>query len=195
VKRTAFPIVISGPSGVGKTSICRRLLAEDSATTYSISATTRPIRPGETTGQDYEFVSEATFDALTMMGQLAEWAVVHGHRYGTRKSVIDEAVSSGLDVVMDLDVQGGMSIKRLYADSVLIFVLPPSPEALESRLRKRATDDEQVIKTRLKNSLEELKWAPKYDYVVVNDVLDDAVRNAKTIVAAERLRTSRIAFE
>jgi len=195
VERKAFPIVVSGPSGVGKTSIGRRLLAEDDRTAYSVSVTTRPMRPGEVGGKDYEFLSEAAFEALMLMGELAEWAVVYGHRYGTRKRAIAKATAAGRDVVMDVDVQGGMSIKSLFPESVLIFILPPSPEALEERLRGRATDSEEVIRTRLRNSLEELKWAPRYDYVVVNDVLDDAVRDTKTIVAAERLRTWRAVLE
>ncbi len=195
MERSAFPIVVSGPSGVGKTSICQGLLAGDPWTAYSISVTTRPMRPGEEDRKDYEFVAEATFDALVMMGELAEWAVVHGHRYGTRKKVIQETVARGRDIVMDVDVQGGMSIKELYPESVLIFVLPPSPAALEERLRGRGTDDEEVIQTRLRNSLDELKWAPRYDYVVVNDVLDNAVRDAKAIAVAERLRTSRVRID
>jgi guanylate kinase len=195
VERSAFPIVISGPSGVGKTSICQGLLAEDPETAYSVSVTTRPVRPGEEDRRDYEFVQDVTFDALVMMNELAEWAVVHGHRYGTRKKFIQETVAGGRDVVMDVDVQGGMSIKELYPESVLIFVLPPSPAALEERLRRRATDDEEAIQTRLTNSLDELKWAQRYDYVVVNDVLDEAVREAKAIVVAERLRTSRVRLD
>lgn len=195
MERTAFPIVVSGPSGVGKTSICQGLLAGDPETAYSISVTTRPMRPVEENCRDYEFVAEATFDALVIMGELAEWAVVHGHRYGTRKKVIQETVAGGRDVVMDVDVQGGMSIKELYPESVLIFVLPPSPAVLEERLRGRATDDEEVIQTRLRNSLDELKWAPRYDYVVVNDVLEDAVSDAKAIAVAERLRTSRVRID
>jgi len=153
--------------------------------------TTRPKREGEVNKVDYEFIPEAAFDALVLMEELAEWAVVHEHRYGTRKKAITRATVAGKNIVMDVDVQGGMSIKRLFPESVLIFILPPSREELEHRLRGRASDDEEVIRTRLANSLDELTWAEKYDYLVINDVLDDAVRDTKTIITAERLRTWR----
>jgi guanylate kinase len=186
VERQAFPIVISGPSGVGKTTIARRILATDPGTAYSVSVTTRPPRPGEENRQDYEFVSDREFGELVAAGELAEWAVVHCHRYGTRKRVIEETTRSGKDVVMDIDIQGGMSIKRLYPESVLIFILPPSKEVLERRLRERATDCEEVIETRLGNAIEELRHAPRYDYQVVNDDLDRAVRRVGVIIEAER---------
>jgi guanylate kinase len=185
-ERRAFPIVISGPSGVGKTTIARRLLEADPETDYSVSVTTRPPRRVEKDGTDYEFVSDAEFDELVEAGALAEWAVVHGHRYGTRKSAIEEITRAGKDVVMDIDIQGGMSIKRCFPDAVLIFILPPSEEALERRLRGRATDDEGVIRTRLRNAIDELKWAPRYDYQVVNDDLDEAVGTVRGIVEGER---------
>ena len=189
--RAGFPVVVSGPSGVGKTTICRRLLAEDPLTAYSVSVTTRPPRGDEEDGRHYEFVPDVDFDELVASGQLAEWALVHGHRYGTRKRVIEELTADGLDVVMDVDIQGGMSIKSIYPQGVLVFILPPSYEVLEERLRGRATDDEGVIETRLRNALEELTWVSRYDYVVVNENLDRAVDQVRTIVGAERLRTSR----
>ena len=134
--RQAFPIVISGPSGVGKTTITRRLLAGDPLLSYSVSVTTRPPRPGETDGEHYEFVPEEEFAELVAMEELAEWACVHGYSYGTRKSVIRETTAKGLDVIMDLDVQGGMQMRDAFPESLLIFIHPPSHDELEDRLRR-----------------------------------------------------------
>jgi guanylate kinase len=181
---------VSGPSGVGKSTIARRLLEEDSLTAYSVSVTTRPPRHNEENHAHYEFVSDERFDELIEAGELAEWAVVHGYRYGTRKRVIEEIAQAGKNVVMDVDIQGGMSIKSLYPESVLVFILPPSREVLEDRLRGRATDEEHVIETRLRNAVAELDWADKYDYRVVNDDLDAAVRDTLEIVKKERLAKS-----
>ena len=183
---TAFPIVVTGPSGVGKTTIARRVLEEDPGTTYSVSVTTRPPRHNEQNRAHYEFVSDELFDELVETEKLAEWAVVHDFRYGTRKRVIEEVTAAGKNVLMDVDVQGGMSIKKLYPESVLIFILPPSHEVLETRLRGRATDDADVIETRLRNAIGELDWADRYDYRVVNDGLDAAVRETLEIIAKER---------
>jgi guanylate kinase len=194
MRRAGFPIVISGPSGVGKSTICQRVREGDSGIVYSVSVTTRPMRPGERDTVDYEFVTEAEFDRMLAAGALAESAVVHGHRYGTTRRAIEESARAGKDVIMDVDVQGGMSIKRLFPQSVLVFVLPPSQKVLEERLRGRATDAPEVIETRLQNAIEELSWAPKYDYVVVNESLDEAVRQTRVIVEAERHRASRLAW-
>ncbi len=193
MNRTAFPIVVTGPSGVGKTTIARRVLEEDPGTTYSVSVTTRPPRHNEQNRAHYEFVSDELFDELVETGELAEWAVVHDFRYGTRKRAIEEVAAAGKNVLMDVDVQGGMSIKKLYPESVLIFILPPSREVLETRLRSRATDDADVIETRLRNAIDELDWADRYDHRVVNDDLDAAVRETLGIIAKERQAKSESA--
>ncbi len=184
--RKGFPIVVSGPSGVGKSTICRMLLADDEAVSYSVSVTTRPPRRGETDGVHYEFVGDEEFDRLVGSDVLAEWAIVHGFRYGTRKSSIRDLMSAGQDVVMDVDVQGGISIREAFPEALLIFVVPPSFEELELRLRARATDATDVIETRLDNASEELECAGGYDHMVVNDDLGRAVAEVMNIVIRER---------
>ncbi|MBD3366980.1 MAG: guanylate kinase [Candidatus Eisenbacteria bacterium] len=186
--RRGFPIVVSGPSGVGKTTIVQQVLESDPQVTYSVSVTTRPPRRGETSGDHYEFVDDQVFDELVEDGALAEWAEVHGYRYGTRASVISEGLDLGADVIMDLDVQGGMSIKRLFPEALLIFIEPPSREELEERLRGRATDDEEVIAQRLANAIGELEWSSKYDEQVTNNDLDETVETVLEKIAERRAR-------
>ncbi len=185
--RQAFPIVISGPSGVGKTTITQELLAADPLLSYSVSVTTRPPRRGETDGEHYEFVSEGEFADMVAAGELAEHACVHGYSYGTRKSVIRETTQKGLDVIMDLDVQGGMQMREAFPESLLVFVHPPSHDELEDRLRGRATDSAEVIETRLKNAHGELEVAERYDHGVTNDDLSRAVGEVRGIIDAERI--------
>ncbi len=184
--RNAFPIVISGPSGVGKTTITRSLLESDPLLAYSVSVTTRPPRPGETDGEHYEFVSEDEFADLVAAGELAEWACVHGHSYGTRKSVIRETTGRGLDVIMDLDVQGGMQMRDAFPQALLIFIHPPSHGELEERLRGRATDSSEVIERRLRNAHDELEASGRYDHGVTNDDLSRAIEEVRGIIERER---------
>jgi guanylate kinase len=187
----AFPIVVSGPSGVGKTVLCERLIAGLPWTVRCITATTRPRRPREEDGINYFFYKDEEFLKRRDAGGLAEWAEVHGHLYGTPKEFLDARLGEGKSVVLNIDVQGGLSIRRAYPEALLIFLLPPSMAILESRLRRRGTDSDEVIARRLVNAQTEMQVLPQYDYVVTNGDLEEATLELISIVRAERARTSR----
>lgn len=179
-------IILSSPSGGGKSSICRTLLDSDPRLGYSVSVTSRPRRRDEVDGRDYHFVSEEEFHDLIQKDAFYEWAKVHGNYYGTRKDLVDAKLASGQDVVLDLDVVGGLNIKKLNDRALLIFVLPPSLVVLEERLRRRNTDDDDVIKVRLRNARNEISFAQKYDYAVVNEDLSHTIAIIRKIIDAER---------
>jgi len=162
---------------------------------FSVSVTTRKSRKGEVDGRDYFFISEKKFRRMVSGGQLAEWARVHGHYYGTPKKQLRDAVSSGRDIVLDIDVQGGRKIRKQYLSGVFIFILPPSLKALEHRLRNRGQDDEQTIRVRLENARKEISYITDYDYLVINDKLNEAVEQARSIITAEHARISRLKNE
>lgn len=179
-------LVLSSPSGGGKSSICRAVLSADPRMAYSISVTSRRPRGDEVDGSDYHFVSEDEFARLIEQGAFYEWARVHGNFYGTRRDTIEEKLAQGRDVVMDLDVTGGLNIKKANDKAVLVFVLPPSLQVLEERLRRRNTDCEEVIQQRLINARYEINFAEKYDYAVVNEDLQSTISNIRRILEAER---------
>lgn len=179
-------IILSSPSGGGKSSICRALLDSDPRLGYSVSVTSRPQRHDEVDGRDYHFVSEAEFHDLISRDLFYEWAKVHGNFYGTRKDLVDAKLQAGQDVVLDLDVVGGLNIKKLNDRALLIFVLPPSLQILEERLRNRNTDNDEVIQIRLRNARNEIHFAQKYDYAVVNEDLTQTIAIIRKIVDAER---------
>jgi guanylate kinase len=185
-------LVISSPSGAGKTTLARRLAAEFDIR-FSVSYTTRSPRAGEVEGKDYSFVSERRFDEMIQAGEFAEWAVVHGNRYGTSIAAVKQSIEGGVDCLFDIDYQGGQQIRRLWRDdSVLCFILPPSMEELERRLRRRATDAPDVIERRLAMACKELEHYNEYDYLVVNDDLSRAYDQLRSIfVAARCMRTRR----
>lgn len=192
MRRKPFAIVISGPSGAGKSTCVQRLMQRFEDLRFSVSATTRPKRAGETDGQDYFFLDEAGFRARVEAGDFLEHARVHGARYGTLRSEVQRTLDAGHGVLLDVDVQGGVEIKRTLPESVLIFVLPPSMEELERRLRRRSTETEETIQRRLRTAPDEIRQLVEYDYVVVNEKIEVAERELETIVAAERLRRSRL---
>jgi guanylate kinase len=190
-----FVVVISGPSGVGKSVICEGLLSGDPSLVRSVSATTRPPRGGEVDGVDYAFWSEERFEEGVRLGHFLEWADVHGHRYGTPRERIEELLAQKKCPLLNVDVQGGHSVKRLLPESVLVLVAPPSLPALEERLRGRAVDSEEEMQVRLANASRELAEWRHYDFVVVNDVLEDAVRDVAAVIRAERARVARLTQE
>jgi guanylate kinase len=186
----AFPIVVSGPSGSGKTTLVAGALKRLPAVRRSVSATTRAPRRGEVEGESYFFVGEKEFENLKN-GKLIEWARVHGYLYGTPREFVERTLESGVDVVLSVDVQGGRQVKKVFPDAVTVFILPPSLEVLEQRIRLRAADPAGTITTRLENAREELRALPDYEYVVVNDGLEEAVSALCSIICSERLRRAR----
>lgn len=190
-KRVGVPIVVSAASGTGKTSLCDRLLKTLSSTARSISYTTRKARGEELDGVHYHFVADATFDEMIDRGEFIEWATVFDHRYGTGLRSVQEQLAEGVDVLLDIDVQGGAQIKTKLPDALLIFLLPPSMDELRRRLENRATDTPEVIEHRLAKARSEIEQAPLYDYLVVNDDFDTAAEELRAIIKARRIRQNR----
>src|SRR5690349_516764 len=190
--RRGLLIVLSSPSGAGKTTISRRLMQEDATISMSVSATTRPKRPGEEDGRDYHFVDDAEFQRLVDADELAEWAFVFDHRYGSPKEPIKDALKQGRDTLFDIDWQGTQQLEYAFrTDLVLIFILPPSMRELERRLHERGTDSDEIIANRMKRAAGEIGHWAEYDYVLINDDMDKWLEDVRGIIAAERLRRER----
>ena len=187
-----FPLILSSPSGAGKTSIARRLLETRDDVGYSISVTTRAPRAGEVDGRDYYFWTEQAFLEARDREEFAEWASVHGKFYGTLRSEVDRVLSSGRHVILDIDVQGAGQLVRALPQSVSVFVLPPSAQVLAARLGGRKSEDPESFRLRLLNAVEELLGIGQYDYVVVNDDLERAAAAVGRIIDAEAMRRTRI---
>ena len=179
--------VVAAPSGGGKTSLVRALLAEDATVALSISFTTRPPRPGEQNGREYHFVDADVFEAMLERGEFLECAEVHGNRYGTSQRWIDEALRSGKDVLLEIDWQGAEQVRRIYPGAIMVFILPHSMAELERRLRTRAQDSDAVIRRRLENAVEEISHALEFDYVIINSAFEEARRDLAAVLRAARL--------
>jgi guanylate kinase len=182
--------VVAAPSGAGKSSLVKALLELDSLVQPSVSHTTRPPRGQEKHGREYFFVSPQDFDSMVLANGFLEWAFVHGHRYGTSKKAIEERIAQGSDVILEIDFQGAVQIKRIFANAVLIFILPPSWDELRSRLERRGEDTAEVIELRLKNAAEEIKQVREFDFVIINELFERALFDLKAIVHAQRLKFS-----
>ncbi len=191
VTRHGILFVVSAPSGAGKTTLCRYLVDNFPDLRQSISFTTRAPRDNERDGVDYHFVGRETFERMVSEGAFAEWAEVHGNLYGTALQTLEQARQAGEDILLDIDCQGAAQLRQKLADAVFIFILPPSLEELERRLRGRQTDSEDVVARRLANARREIAAAHWYDYLLVNDDLEAAREQLKAIVLAERCRTRR----
>lgn len=189
--RTGVALVLSAPSGAGKSTLARRLLAASPRLRYSISCTTRAPRQGETEGRDYHFISRADFEARAEEGAFAEWAIVHGNFYGTPLAPLREALAQGCDILFDIDVQGAAQLRLALPEAVLAFILPPSLEELEARLRGRGLDDEASISRRLANARSELAQAMWYDAVIVNDDLETACADLLAFYRSATLSPAR----
>lgn len=180
--------VVAAPSGAGKSSLVKALLSQDPRLQVSVSHTTRSPRGQEQNGREYYFVSPAAFDAMISADAFVEWAHVHSHRYGTSRQEIESRIRAGTDIVLEIDYQGALQIKSLFPNAVIIFILPPSLDELRNRLIKRGEDAEAVISLRMQNAEVEIAQAPKFDFVIINDMFERALADLQMVVHAQRLR-------
>jgi guanylate kinase len=180
--------VVAAPSGAGKSSLVKALMEVDARVRPSVSHTTRPPRGQEKHGREYFFVSNEEFDQMVQANAFVEWAHVHGQRYGTSRKAIEERIAEGSDVVLEIDFQGALQIKKLFANAVLIFILPPSWNELESRLHNRGEDKAEIIALRLKNAAEEMAQVNQFDFVIINELFERALFDLKAVVHAQRLK-------
>ena len=192
IERRGFMLVLSSPSGAGKTSLAKALIKDDQMIAMSVSMTTRRPRAGETDGKDYFFVDQADFEKAIEEGTLLEWAEVFGNHYGTPREHVEATLKQGRDVLFDIDWQGTQQLhEKAGNDVVRVFILPPSVSALEERLTRRGTDDEKVVHARMKQAINQISHWAEYDYVIINENLEDSLKELKNILIAERLKRER----
>jgi guanylate kinase len=194
IRRRGTLFVVSAPSGAGKTTLCREMRLRLPDLAYSVSVTTRAPRPGEINGSDFTFVSEAEFKAMLGRGELAEWATVHNNLYGTPAAPMEAALREGRDVLLDIDTQGAAQLRARYPEAVLIFIVAPSMAELEQRLRERRSDPGSAIATRLERARHEVALWRRYDYLIVNRDVKEAMEQLSSIILAERSRVARLAL-
>jgi guanylate kinase len=180
--------VITAPSGAGKSSLVKALMAADPALQLSVSHTTRAPRGQEQSGRDYYFVSPEAFEAMVQADAFVEWAHVHNHRYGTSRQAVEDKIAQGQDIILEIDFQGALQIKKRFAEAVTIFILPPSWEELRQRLVRRGEDSPEVIELRLKNAATEMAQVERFDYVIINDLFERALADLHTVVQSQRLK-------
>jgi len=195
IERRGTLVVVSAPSGAGKTTLCHEVRSMVPDLFYSVSYTTRAPRPGEVNGTDFYFVSEAEFMALRERGEFAEWATVHGHLYGTPARSLEKALGRGLDVLLDIDTRGARQLRQRYPEAVSVFIMAPSMAELEARLHERKSDAPGEIERRLARAREEIAAWRQYDYLIINRDVKEAVDQLATIILAERWRTSRLTLK
>jgi len=184
--------IVSGPSGAGKTTLYKAVISVLPNLKHSVSYTTRPPRPGEVNDRDYTFVSRDEFMVMIDKGEFVEWAEIHGKLYGTSKKRLDEILDSGVDAILDIDIQGAVQLREKYKGGIYIFILPPSLERLKERLRKRLVNSKEEIEKRLKVAVEEIKKYREYDYVIVNKVFEEALKELEAIILSYRVSIKRV---
>jgi guanylate kinase len=192
MKHRGLLFVVSAPSGAGKTTLCKEVVSAVPGLRHSISYTTRQPRPGEIHGREYFFVDEVEFQRMVQSNEFAEWARVYGHFYGTHRQALKQMMDKGIDVLLEIDIQGALQMKKKFDDAVYIYILPPSIEALRARLLQRAGDSEEEINRRLQKAREELWSYREYYYIVKNDDMKQALKELEAIILAERIKTKRL---
>ncbi len=186
--------IVSAPSGAGKTTLCKKIISLIPNLAFSVSYTTRQPRPGEVNNKDYTFITREQFRGMIEREEFLEWAEVHGELYGTSRDTVQKLLLSGMDVILDIDTQGALQLKKKIEEGTFIFILPPSLEILNERLKKRMTDSPEALKKRLEKAIYEIQTYKEYDYVIINDIFDDALKQLEAIIIAQKTKTELVNY-